>query len=135
MKNVKKSLYQRKETLIFYESPHRIKTTLNSMYEILGNRKACIARELTKLHEEYIRGTLEEFVEIDESLLIGEMVIVIEGNKEEQVVNLSDDEIKQMVNNFTNLGMSTKDAIKKVSEIVKINTCFSNVIFLLKIKI
>lgn len=115
------SLFQRKETLIFYESPHRITSTLKLMDEVLGNRKACIARELTKLHEEYIRGTLDEFLTLKEDELKGEMVIIIEGNKENNIVSLDNNEIKGMVNNFVNLGMSTKDAIKKVSEVTKVN--------------
>jgi 16S rRNA (cytidine1402-2'-O)-methyltransferase len=52
-----KDLYRRPETLIFYEAPHRIDVTLRNLFEVLGNRKACIARELTKLHEEYIDGS------------------------------------------------------------------------------
>jgi 16S rRNA (cytidine1402-2'-O)-methyltransferase len=52
------SLKKQTGTLVFYESPHRLKETLSSMYEILGNRKAAICRELTKKFEEFIRGTL-----------------------------------------------------------------------------
>ena len=74
-------LKDREETLIFYESPHHIKKTLEVMLEVFGNRNAVIARELTKLNEEYIRGTLKELNEIDESTLKGEMVVLIQGNK------------------------------------------------------
>jgi len=66
-------------TIIFYEAPHRIGKTLALLYETLGNRKACLARELTKLHEEYIRGPLSELCAIDPETLRGEMVIVVEG--------------------------------------------------------
>ena len=55
-----RELGTKKETLIFYEAPHRIIKTLEAMYEILGNRKACLARELTKKHEEFIRLHLKE---------------------------------------------------------------------------
>lgn len=116
-----KSLAQRKETLIFYEAPHRIQKTLEVMYEVLGNRKACIARELTKKHEEFIRGNLEELCKIDPETLIGEMVIVIEGSNGEEKPIVGDAELIKMVKSLVESGMSTKDAIKKVSEITKIN--------------
>lgn len=116
-----RELYQRKETLIFYESPHRIQKTLNDMFTILGNRKACVARELTKKHEEFIRGSLEELTKIDPETLKGEMVIVIEGCLGETMPNISNDEIIQMIKTMVENGASTKDAIKKVSEITKIN--------------
>lgn len=79
-------LASRKETIIFYESPHRISKTLLAMAKILGKeRNACLCRELTKLHEEYIRGSLGEIASLDPTTLLGEMVIVIEGNKEKPV--------------------------------------------------
>ena len=90
------------------------------MYEILGNRKACICRELTKIHEEFLRGTLEEFTHLDEEL-IGELVIVVEGNNEEIPLSIDNDEIKKVVSNFASMGMTTKDAIKKTSDLLKIN--------------
>lgn len=72
-------------TLIFYESPHRIKETLEDLKEILGkDRKACLARELTKLNEEYIRTSLDELSELDPETLKGEMVIVVEGAYKEE---------------------------------------------------
>ena len=114
-------LSDKKETLIFYEAPHRIKKTLVDMLDAFGARRACIARELTKLHEEYIRGTLNELVEIDESTLKGEMVIIVEGRHEEMSAMIGDDEIIKMVNFYQESGLSTKDAIKKVSERTSIN--------------
>ena len=108
-----------RNTLIFYEAPHRILRTFNLLKEGLGNRKACLARELTKLNEEYIRGTLEELSAIDEETLKGEMVIIVEGNNEE--VMIKDEEIMARVAYFTNLGLSQKDAVNVVSEEFKIN--------------
>lgn len=117
-KNELMELKDKKETLIFYESPHRIIQTLKVMYEILGNRYASLQRELTKINEEKIYGYLKELSEIDESSLKGEMVIVIEGNKEE--ISFTDKEIIDKVNNFISKGMNKKDAIDSVSEIYKI---------------
>ena len=70
--------------MIFYESPHRITRTLVAMAASLGNRKAVIAREITKAHEEFIRGTLTDLACEPEDSLRGEMVIVVEGNKEKK---------------------------------------------------
>ena len=100
-------------TMIFYESPHRIKDTLASAYEVFGKRKVCLARELTKKHEEYIRGTLDELVELDD--LKGEMVLMIEGYDESsEVVDFKD--IKAEIDELIAAGMSSKDAIKKLAK-------------------
>ena len=99
--NELKEMINRKETLIFYESPHRIMKTLVSMQKIFGNRKICLCRELTKKFEEYIRGTLDELVTIDENTLKGEMVIIVEGNKDETSSFVSDEDIMAYVNSLT----------------------------------
>ena len=108
-----------KETIILYEAPHRIMKTLKLLYDGLGNRKICLARELTKLNEEYIRGTLEELLSLDEATIKGEIVLVIEGNTKEKVVE--DEIIKQRVAYFVKLGLSQKDAISVVAEEYDIN--------------
>ena len=113
-----KELVGKKETIIFYEAPHRIIKTLKLLLEILGDRKAVIARELTKINEEYIRGTLSEFVQIDESTLKGEMVILIEGNKEIKTIN--DEEIIHLVGCYKKEGLTSKDAIEKVANELQI---------------
>ena len=116
-----RELVYRKETLIFYEAPHRIKKTLEALYEIFGDRKACLARELTKKHEEFIRCGLKAMSEIDPETLKGEMVIVVEGSTGEVKPVISNTDIVNMVKSMVDSGMSTKDAIKKVSEMTKIN--------------
>ena len=116
-----RELVYRKETLIFYEAPHRIKKTLDALYEIFGDRKACIARELTKKHEEFIRLGLKNMTELDTDTLKGEMVIVVEGCTGEVKPVISNTDIVNMVKSMVDSGMSTKDAIKKVSEMTKIN--------------
>ncbi|MGM9809204.1 MAG: 16S rRNA (cytidine(1402)-2'-O)-methyltransferase [Bacilli bacterium] len=119
--NELKEMISRKETLIFYESPHRIMKTLVSMQKIFGNRKICLCRELTKKFEEYIRGTLDELVTINENTLKGEMVIIVEGNKDETSSFVSDEDIMAYVNSLTEVGLSTKDAIKNASSTLKVN--------------
>ena len=64
-RNELQEMIKRKETIILYEAPHRIMKTLNMLFEILGDRQVCLARELTKQHEEFIRGPLSELVELD----------------------------------------------------------------------
>ena len=116
-----RELVNRKETLIFYEAPHRIQKTLESLYEIFGDRKTCLARELTKKHEEFIRCGLKTMSEIDPETLKGEMVIVVEGSNGEEKPVINNTDIVNMVKSMVDSGMSTKDAIKKVSEMTKIN--------------
>lgn len=105
-----------KETIVFYESPHRIKKTLTLMYDILGNRHIALCRELTKKHEEIIRGTVAEIIGITDELK-GEMVIVVEGNdKSENEEVIFTNTIKEDVDYFIEKGMSAKDAIKEVAK-------------------
>ena len=112
------SLKDKQETLIFYESPHRIEKTLQILLDVLGDRQVSLHRELTKLNEENIIGKLSELSQIDESTLKGEMVIVIEGNKD--IKSLSDDEIIEKVNYFISKNMSKKDAIEAVADIYNV---------------
>lgn len=113
------NLKARKETIIFYEAPHRIMKTLNILKEVLGNRYVCLARELTKINEEYIRGNLDELLTLDESSIKGEIVLIVEGNKEESIVD--DSKIISRIDYFVKLGLSQKDAINVVAEEFNIN--------------
>lgn len=103
------------ETIVFYESPHRIKKTLSLMLDILGDRNIALCREITKKHEEIIRGKISEVLEIVDELK-GEMVIVVEGstNIEEEIVYTTS--IKEAIDEYIEKGMSTKDAIKQVAK-------------------
>ena len=108
------SLKDFQDTIIFYESPHRIEDTLKDMAAILGKeRQACLARELTKKHEEFIRGTLGELSELSPDTLIGEMVIVVEGAKE-ITKEITDEDIKSYLATALEK-MKSKDAIKEIS--------------------
>ena len=85
-------------TLIFYESPHRIKKTIALMLKVLGERNACLVREISKINEEYIYGTLKELNDIDETTLKGEMVIVIDKYVNEENINeISEDELLKTI--------------------------------------
>ena len=99
-------------TLIFYEAPHRIKDTMIDILEIFGNRKACLCREISKIYEEAIRGTLEGIIS-DLDHVKGELVIVVEGNTSaESYDSLT---IIEHVNLYLEDGMTEKEAIKKVA--------------------
>ena len=111
-------LKDKPETLIFYESPHRIESTLKVLLDVLGDRKIVLHRELTKINEEKIYGTISELLTLDFALIKGEIVLVVEGNKEEKT--LSDSEIQTYVAYFVSKGMSKKDAIEAVSDIYKV---------------
>ncbi len=114
-KNELEKLAKMEDTIIFYEAPHRIKKTLQDMLTYLGDRKACLARELTKKHEEFIRMKLSELAKLDEETLKGEMVIIVEGKVEEKVV-VDNATIIKTVDYYIMDGYSKKDAIKETSK-------------------
>ena len=104
-----------KMTLVFYESPHRIIETLEDLLKVFGNRKISISREITKIHEEIYRGSIETVLEELQSKAIkGEFVIVVEANKE--ALEYSDEEIVEMINDLIAEGKSKNESIKEVSK-------------------
>lgn len=100
------------ETLVFYESPHRLKKFLENMLEVFGNRKISISREISKLYEEIYRGNVLDIIN-KISDVKGELVIVVEGNKEEK--NYDHLTVIEHVNLYIKEGLSSKEAIKKVA--------------------
>ena len=78
----------------------------------------CLVREITKIHEEYIYGTTSELINLDETTLKGEMVLVIEGNKNKK--EYSDEELLSLINENITTGLSKKEACKKVEELTNI---------------
>ena len=118
-KKALEDLRERQETILFYESPHHIEETIKLLYSIFDNRHCVIARELTKINEEYISGTLYELVNLDFKTIKGEMVIVLEGNI--QTINqISDDKIKEKLRFYMSLGVSEKAAILIAVEELKV---------------
>lgn len=113
------SLKEKRETIIFYEAPHRIVKTLGLLKDGLGDRYICLARELTKINEEFIRGQISEILGLDEATIKGEIVLIVEGNKEE--ASTDDAKIIARVNYLVGLGLSQKDAVSVVSEEFNIN--------------
>ena len=109
-------------TLIFYEAPHKLKNTLDDLYRVLGNRQIALCRELTKIHEEVIKGTISEMIERYKELTPrGEYVLVIAGKSREQLKaearkqweNMSVAEHVQM---YMSQGMDKKEAMKAAAK-------------------
>ena len=99
-------------SIIFYEAPHRIKNTLANMLEVLGDRKICIGREISKMFEEYHRDNISNLIDICDSFK-GEMVIICEGNYNTALYN--DLSIIDHVNLYAK-DMSVNEAIKLVAK-------------------
>lgn len=103
-------------TLVFYETPHRLMASLADCTEVLGNRKAAVARELTKLHEEIVRGSMTELAEMFTiTSPKGEIVIVIErtGNETIRAGTLS---LAGRVFDLESEGIDRKNALKKAAK-------------------
>lgn len=109
-------------TSIFYEAPHRLKKTLNTMSEVFSaDRKIVCARELTKIHEEFVRGEIQEVINYFENNdPRGEFVVLVSPNEEKEEV-LSWDELLKQVNDLVAQGTSKKDAIKQVAKENKVS--------------
>ena len=107
------------KTVIIYEAPHKLKSTLEDLKEILEKRKVVIARELTKIHEEFIRGTIDEILEKADNLK-GEIVLIIEGNKESNHHDNKNKFIEMPLEKhyeyYEKQGLSKKEIIKKIAK-------------------
>ena len=110
------------KTIILYEAPHKILNTISDLENILENRQVVFAREITKIHEEFIRGTIKEVKEKIENLK-GEFVIIIEGNKNveniENKLNLLT--INEHYNYYESKGYSKKEIIKLIAKDRNVN--------------
>lgn len=111
-----------KESIIFYESPHRLLSTLSLLSETLGNRKIAACRELTKLHEEIIRGDILEVIEhFKEKGIKGEFVLVVQGKQKEEIEEEKKKEwenitIEEHIIKIIEDGITKKEAIKIVAK-------------------
>lgn len=121
-KNRKEKIEEIREetkTLILYEAPHKIINTLKELDEILDNRKIVLAREITKIHEEYLRGTVAEVLEKYNEPR-GEHIIIIEGsNKGKKEIHeelLKNMELKEHYKYYENQGLTKNEIIKKIAK-------------------
>ena len=118
LEEIKKS----EKTIIIYEAPHKMKSTLQDLKNILENRKIVLARELTKIHEEFIRKNIDEILaEIDN--LKGEMILIIEGASEilEEENELNNLTIEEHYNYYEKQGLEKKEIIKKIAKDRNVN--------------
>lgn len=101
-----------KQTIIFYESPHRITDTLSQILDVFGNRNIAIVREISKLHEEVIRDNIENILKISDTLK-GEMVIIVEGNTNEETLEVN---YTEEIDKLLTQGYSKRDAIREIAD-------------------
>lgn len=109
------------KTIILYEAPHKLKNTLIDLKNIIEDREIVLARELTKIHEEFIRKNIDELINIADELK-GEFVIIIQGKKEQEKENeLNLLTIEEHYKFYENQGLSKKDIIKKIAKDRNVN--------------
>jgi 16S rRNA (cytidine1402-2'-O)-methyltransferase len=103
------SLLGDQRTLVFYVSPHGLRKTVRVMHEVLGDRRVCLARELTKKFEEYIRVRLSELEErLSDEHLKGEFTLVVEGAEPKSAVSFDQDAARALVSDLLVKGLSSK---------------------------
>lgn len=101
-----------KQTIIFYESPHRITDTLSQILDVFGNRNIAIVREISKIHEEVIRDNIDNILKISDTLK-GEMVIIVEGNTKEETLEVN---YTEEIDKLLTQGYSKRDAIREIAD-------------------
>jgi 16S rRNA (cytidine1402-2'-O)-methyltransferase len=102
-------------TIVFYESPQRLAATLGEMVGQFAERRICVAREITKVHEEVLRGTVEAIADVVSGReVLGEIVVVLEGNHEVEIID--DELIRAALRDQIDEGTSTRDAVDYVAE-------------------
>ena len=101
-----------KQTIIFYESPHRITDTLSQILDVFGNRNIAIVREISTIHEEVIRDNIENILKISDTLQ-GEMVIIVEGNTKEETLEVN---YTEEIDKLLTQGYSKRDAIREIAD-------------------
>ncbi|HFU4502167.1 TPA: 16S rRNA (cytidine(1402)-2'-O)-methyltransferase [Streptococcus suis] len=105
------------ETQIFYESPYRVADTLENMLSVYGDRQVTVVRELTKLYEEYQRGTISEVLDyLKDTSLKGECLIIVAGAGEEELPSADDVDLKSEVEKEIAAGRKPNQAIKEVAK-------------------
>lgn len=108
----------RKETLVFYETPHRIIDTLEKLSVEIPNRRVCLVREISKIYEDVKIFEAKDFSQVD-IVEKGEMVIVID--KDSSVLEITDSMIKDRILELIEEGITKKSAVKEVSKLLNIN--------------
>lgn len=109
------------KTIIIYEAPHKLKTTLNDLKEVITDRKIVLAREITKIHEEFLRDNIDNLIKNTENIK-GEIVIIIEKNKDvTKKDNLASLSLEEHYKFYENCGLEKKEIIKNIAKDRKVN--------------
>lgn len=113
-----KEIQEQRSTVIIYEAPHKLRGTMEELKDIIQERKVVLVKELTKIHENYYRGTLDEVIEKTSEQPKGEYILLIEGKKEN---NTSKDKwdkltIEEHYSLYERQGYSKKEIIKKIAK-------------------
>jgi 16S rRNA (cytidine1402-2'-O)-methyltransferase len=105
-------------TLVFYESPHRVAATLGDLADVVGgDRPACVARELTKTHEELVRGSLSQLAQrYAEERPLGEVTLVVGGAASRNAERTPDDALRDRALTLLDAGVSSRDAASQLAE-------------------
>jgi len=102
-------------TLVFYEAPHRLLDALSDILKILGDRQIAIARELTKIHEEFVRGKLSQVIgSLGDREIKGEIVIMVQGSSGDAPV--SNEELHATIRQLADDGMGVKEIAELLGE-------------------
>ena len=109
-----------KNTMIIYEAPHKLLTTLDDLKKYLNNRKITIARELTKVHEEFIRGNIDD-IEDNIANVKGEFVLVIQGNEDPDDDIFSNMTLEEHFQYYVQKGLEKKEIVKAIAKDRKVN--------------
>jgi len=111
-----------KNTLIFYEAPHKLLKTLESMLKIFGDRQIILAKEITKIHETFLRDSIANLIKKleKEEKIKGEFVVLVEGSKISKKEVEKDELINSSLNEhyeyYEKQGFERKDIIKKIAK-------------------
>ena len=114
-------LIDEKRTMIFYEAPHKLKSTLEDMYNILGDRRITLVRELTKIHEEVIKTTFKQaLIRMNGEKPKGEFVLIIEGREPEEKESYDLEDAQKIAEDLIEKGFSLSESSKKAAAITGI---------------
>jgi 16S rRNA (cytidine1402-2'-O)-methyltransferase len=118
-KNQRKKIFSdlqfEEKTLIFYEAPHRIMASLNDMVEFFGERHAALVKEITKMHEQVLRGNIAQIIEeVRRSVIAGEYVVIVEGWTRAPA-RVTDDALTEL-RSYMRKGIGRKEAVRKTAE-------------------
>ena len=119
-KNKLEEIKKANKTVILYEAPHKLKNTLEDLKEILNNRKIVLARELTKIHEEFIRESIDSLISKAMDIK-GEFVLIIEANKDIEENDFAKLSIEEQYNFYKEQGLEKKEIIKMIAKNKNVN--------------